>query len=86
MPEVSRFFGIVIYVYFEDHAPPHFHARYGGQEASIDMRSRAVIAGRLPKRAAALVDEWATLNEVALLLDWERAAAGEPLVPIPPLV
>jgi uncharacterized protein DUF4160 len=86
MPEISRFFGIVIYLYFQDHAPPHFHARYGDDQASIEIRTRRVMVGRLPKRASALVIEWAVLNEAALLEDWERAAAGEALVPIAPLV
>ena len=57
MPEISRFYGIVIQMYFGDHPPPHFHARYAGQTAKIDIDSLAVIDGRLPARALGLVME-----------------------------
>ena len=60
MPEVSRFYGIVIRMYFGDHNPLHFHAAYSGNEALININTLAVIAGRLPPRAMGLVAEWAT--------------------------
>jgi len=63
MPELSRFFGITIYMFYEDHAPPHFHARYGEFEALI----RAILDGKLPVRALGLVVEWASLHQEELL-------------------
>lgn len=57
MPEISRFYGIIIRMYFNDHNPPHFHAAYSGSEAVIDINTLAVIAGRLPPRAMGLVVE-----------------------------
>lgn len=67
MPEISRFFGIVIKMFFDDHNPPHFHAEYGGDLALIDIRSLAVFSGRLPPRVTGLVIEWATLHQRELL-------------------
>ena len=85
MPIVSRFFGIVIAFYWEDHLPPHFHANYGGDEAMIDIRAGAVIRGSLPRRALSLVDEWRTAHVDELLNDWERARQRQPLAYIAPL-
>jgi len=62
MPEISRFYGIVIKMYFDDHNPPHFHAEYGEHEALIEINTLALIAGNLPARAMGLVTEWATIN------------------------
>lgn len=62
MPEISRFYGIVIYIYFREHDPPHFHAVYGEHEALIDMRTLGVWAGHLPARSLGLVVEWAELH------------------------
>jgi hypothetical protein len=77
MPEISRFFGIVIKMFFDDHNPPHFHAEYGGDLALIDIRTLAVFSGRLPPRVTGLVIEWATLHQQELLADWDRARARE---------
>jgi len=85
MPTVSRFFGIQISMYYRDHAPPHFHARYGEFDASISIRELRVLSGRLPRRALALVLEWASMHRQALVEDWELARAEKPLKPIPPL-
>lgn len=85
MPEISRFFGIVIRMFFEDHNPPHFHAEYGDAEALIDVHNLSVFAGRLSPRAIGLVIEWATLHQGELLDDWRRAQAGRPLQRIDPL-
>jgi hypothetical protein len=85
MPCISQFFGIVIYMYFNDHAPPHFHAEYGGNEALYEIQTLRVYAGRLPRRAHNLVMEWADLHRAELLADWERAGSGEPLANIEPL-
>ncbi|WP_077132365.1 DUF4160 domain-containing protein [Spirosoma montaniterrae] len=59
MPEISRFYGIVITMYFSDHNPPHFHARYGDDKAEYDIQTLALLAGKLPKRTHFLVIEWA---------------------------
>ena len=85
MPEISRFYGIVIKMFFDDHNPPHFHALYGEHEVLIDINTFAVFAGHLPPRALGLVIEWATLHQDELLNDWERAQGQEPLSKIEPL-
>jgi hypothetical protein len=85
VPEISRFFGIVIKMFFDDHNPPHFHAEYAGGLALIDIRTLAVFSGRLPPRAMGLVIEWATRHREELLADWERAQAQQDLRPIAPL-
>ena len=85
MPEISRFFGIVIKMFFDDHNPPHFHAEYAGDLALIGIRNLSVFSGRLPPRAMGLVIEWATLHQQELLANWERAQAQEELHKIAPL-
>jgi len=85
MPEISRFYGIVIKMYFDDHNPPHLHAQYSGKEALIDIRTLAVISGRLPGRALGLVAEWVSLHQDELLQLWQRAKDLEPLHKIEPL-
>lgn len=84
MPEISRFYGIVITINYQEHMPPHFHARYAEHRAAILM-SGQVLAGSLPSRALSLVRAWADLHEAALAADWERARGDLPLAPIPPL-
>lgn len=85
MPEVSRFFGIVIQMYVDDHFPPHFHARQAGREVVVAIETLAIIRGRLSPRAHALVVEWAALHADELLVDWELAQSGLPLRRIAPL-
>lgn len=85
MPEISRFFGIVIKMFFNDHNPPHFHAEYGDDAAEFDIRDLTVLGGRLPPRIVGFVVEWGLLHQQDLLDDWNRATAKQPLVPIPPL-
>ena len=85
MPELSRFYGIIIRMYFNDHSPPHFHAIYGGEEALIEIDTLGVFAGKLPPRALGLVTEWASLHQEELHQDWQRARALEPLEKIEPL-
>jgi hypothetical protein len=85
VPEISRFFGIVIKMFFDDHNPPHFHAEYAGSMALISIRTLSVFSGRLSPRAMGLVIEWATLHQQELLVDWERAQAQQDLRPIAPL-
>jgi hypothetical protein len=85
MPEISRFFGIVIKMFYEDHNPPHFHAEYGGEKVLIEIRTLSVFSGGLSPRAMGLVIEWATLHQQELLADWEKARAHEELKEIEPL-
>ena len=85
MPRISQFFGIVIAMYYDDHSPPHFHARYGEHEAVFRIDTLEVLFGSLPRRASALVTEWASLHRGELEWDWGMARRGEPLVPIAPL-
>ncbi|MCX6549629.1 MAG: DUF4160 domain-containing protein [Acidobacteria bacterium] len=85
MPELCRFFGIVISMHYNDLAPPHFHARYGAERAALLVRDLRVLDGRLPPRVLGLVIEWAARHRDELLADWARAARQLPLVPIAPL-
>ena len=85
MPEVSRFFGIVIQMYVDDHVPPHFHARHAGREVVVAFDTLAIIRGRLSPRAHALVVEWASLHVEDLRADWELASSNLPLKRIAPL-
>ena len=84
MPEISRFLGVVIGMFYSAHGVPHFHAVYGEYEASIVIESERV-HGALPRRALALVLEWNRLHRQELLDNWERARAGQPLNRIAPL-
>ena len=82
--EISRFYGISIRMFYDDHGPPHFHAVYGEYEAKVDIRS-GTIRGRLPRRAFHLVKEWYPRHVQELLEDWHLAADGKPLKRITPL-
>jgi hypothetical protein len=84
MPEICRFLGIIIMINYNDHAPPHFHAKYAGYEITVDIKTR-VITGKFPPRALKLVLEWAEYQEARLLEDWERAKNRLPLLKIEPL-
>jgi hypothetical protein len=85
MPEISRFLGIAIFMYWDDHAPPHFHARYGEYEAKVLISPVSLLAGRLPPRVLALIVEWASKYEAELLANWTRCGRRESLVRVPPL-
>jgi hypothetical protein len=85
VPEISRFLGMIITMYYNDHAPPQFHLRYGEQRAKIDLESGELLDGRLPRRALELVREWRVINEQELRQNWQRALAREPLNKIEPL-
>ena len=86
MPEISRFLGIVIAMYFKDHGPPHFHAKYGGQRATFSIADLRLIDGKLPPRVVSLVLEWAFQHREELLENWKRAERREDLREIEPLV
>lgn len=85
MPRLSQFYGIAIYMYYRDHAPPHFHAIYGDDEALIEIATGSVMAGQLPRRAKAMVEDWLTVHRDEVQGNWDLAAASQPLNPIPPL-
>ena len=85
MPEVSRFFGIVIRMYFDDHDPPHFHAMYAGKEAQVGIDPIVILEGKLPNRAASMVVEWAALHQRALMQNWWRLRNDQPIEKIQPL-
>jgi Domain of unknown function (DUF4160) len=85
MPEISRFFGIVIKMYYDDHLPPHFHATYSGHEAVISIHPIRVKEGELPKRALSLVLEWAALHQEELMENWRLREVEQPLIKIEPL-
>ncbi len=85
VPEISRFFGIVIKMYWSDHARGHFHAIYNEHAATFDVATLGRLAGSLPKRQHLLVVEWALAHQAELEADWALARARRPLTPIPPL-
>lgn len=86
MPEVSRFLGIVIAIYYQDHGPPHFHAKYGSDRAVFTINELQLMEGELPGRVTALVLEWAFAHRGELAENWELAVAKKPLRRIAPLV
>ena len=84
MPEISRFLGIVIGMFYREHGPPHFHAVYGEYEVTVEIET-GVVAGRFPTRALALMVEWHGLHKGELLENWYLARQGRPLKKIAPL-
>lgn len=85
MPRISAFFGITIWMYYNDHQPPHFHAEYEGDEALIVIGTGDLYAGALSRRALRLVQEWEELYRDQLLANWELAREQRALNPVPPL-
>jgi len=85
MPEISRFFGIIIAMFYNEHNPPHFHARYGEHKVEIDIQTLSVLAGRLPPRAMGLVIDWASRHQDELMADWALARQYAELKRIEPL-
>lgn len=86
MPEISRFLGIVIAIYYNDHAPPHFHAKYGDRVGVFSIADLRLLEGRLPDRIISLVLEWAFEHRDELMEDWKLAEDKKPLKKIEPLV
>ncbi len=84
MPEISRFLGIIIAMYYNDHSPPHFHAKYGEYEITVNIDG-GLFDGRFPKRALRHVLEWYELHKADLEEDWHLARERKPLKSIPPL-
>ena len=85
MPEISRFYGIVIGIYWREHGGPHFHAKYGEHRASFTIADLRLLEGELPSRVTALVLEWAFQHREELMADWTLASDSRPLIPIDPL-
>jgi hypothetical protein len=85
MPEICRFFGISIKMYFGDHRPPHFHAEYGEHSAVIDIQTLIVINGYVPPRVLGMIVEWAAQHRTDLIDLWELAANHQALHRLPPL-
>ena len=85
MPRISQFYGIVVYMYYRDHAPPHFHAIYAEYEAEVEIATATILEGKLPRKAQALVTEWAEVHRQELQHNWDLARNGQPLEKIEPL-
>ena len=85
MPEVSRFYGIIVRFYYRDHPPTHFHAIYGEHEALIEIETGSIHEGGLPQTAYDLVNRWREIHLQELRDDWNRARRQMPLLPIAPL-
>ena len=85
MPEICRFFGIIIGMFYNEHNPPHFHAHYGEFEAEFDIQTLRIINGDLPRRAKALVLEWAEEHREELLMNWDLARKMQEIRKLKPL-
>jgi len=85
MPSISQFFGIIIYMYFNDHMPSHFHAEYGEYEAIYDIETLDILRGELPHRANGMVLEWALAHRAELRANWQQTREHAPLKQIAPL-
>ena len=84
MPEISLFFGIRITMYYDDHNPPHIHAEYAGNEATIDIQNAHILRGYLPGRQLKLVLAWCVMYQDELMQNWELAKSGRTPERIPP--
>lgn len=85
MPEISRFFGIIIFMYFDEHNPPHFHAKYGEERAVVSINELKVMEGRLSRRPLSLVLEWANEHRNELLKNWNNLQTTGEYAKIAPL-
>ena len=85
MPEISRFLGIIITMYYNHHLHPNFHLRYNQQKAIIDIQSLSILERKLTPRVFGLVIEWAAIHQPELLANWQRAREQKPLKKIEPL-
>ena len=84
MPEISRFLGVIIAMYYRDHAPPHFHAIYGEYQITVEIET-GVVHGIFPERAMRLVLEWMDIHHDELMENWSLAMSRKPLRNIAPL-
>ena len=85
MPTISIFYGILIQMYWDEHAPPHFHAIYGEFKATVDIRHLTISEGSLPRRATQLVLDWAELHQQELIEDWDLCQSNQQPKPFEPL-
>jgi hypothetical protein len=85
MPEVSRFYGIVISMYFKEHNPPHFHADFGEYSAQFNIETLQMMEGKMPRRAKGFILEWADEHRVELMANWNAIRNREPFSKIEPL-
>lgn len=85
MPVISRFYGIIVLMFHNDHSPPHFHVKYAEHKAQVTIETLEIHEGILPRRVLALVMEWVALHRAELWANWERARHGLPLERIEPL-
>jgi hypothetical protein len=85
MPEICRFYGIIIGMFYNEHLPPHFHARYGDYEIEVNINTLEIINGKIPKRAKALILEWAEEHRAELSENWELAQQMKEIKKIKPL-
>ena len=85
MPTISTFYGILIQMFWNDHAPPHFHALYAEYEVLINIETLEIMRGTMPKRALALILEWTSEHRAELLEDWTLCQKNQPLKKITPL-
>ena len=85
MPELSRFFGIIIRMYYDDHPPPRFHAIYGQYEMQVGIDPIVILNGQLPRRAVSMVIEWAAIHQQELMDNWKRLEVNRTTVRIEPL-
>lgn len=84
MPVISRFFGIIIFMYWRDHSPPHFHAKYQDSEVIVEIET-GVVSGQMSARALRLIEEWRVLHQTELMENWRRAQSNQALLRIEPL-
>jgi Domain of unknown function (DUF4160) len=85
MPQISRFLGIIIMMFYDDHNPPHFHAQYGEFKAIIGINDFALLEGKLPAKTLGLVVEWAVIHQEELMMNWELMKEKKPMQKIDPL-
>lgn len=85
MPEICRFFGIIIAMFYDDHNPPHFHARYGDEKVAVEIETLRILEGNLSPRALGLVIEWAAKHQEELLYNWELVKKNQSPHKIEPL-
>lgn len=85
MPEISRFYGLIVRMFYDDHDPPPFHVVYGADFAKISIQDLTILKGSLPPRAIGLIMEWATIHKDELISEWDAICQDKPLFPIEPL-
>jgi len=84
MPEICRFYGIIIFINYNDHEPPHFHARYDDQEVIMEIKS-GIVKGQMSKRALRMLFEWSEMHQEELLENWQLAGERKQLKRLSPL-